>query len=75
MIESRHKRNTRQRESWTPPMSLRFTFSTLAVRLGDDAELTAMFDMEYVEQWVIRLGADVQQLWERLKRAAGCGWR
>lgn len=43
----------------------------VAVRLGDDAELTAMFDVEYVEQWVVRLGAEVQQLWERLKRVAG----
>lgn len=43
----------------------------VAVRLGDDAELAAMFDAEYIEGWVTQLGAEVQQLWERLKRTAG----
>lgn len=43
----------------------------VAVRLGDDSELTAMFDMGYVDQWGVRLGAEGQRLWERLKKAAG----
>lgn len=42
----------------------------VAVRLGDDSELTAMFDVNRVEQWVTRLGSEVQQLWEQLKRIA-----
>lgn len=42
----------------------------VAVRLGDDPELTAMFDTNYVNQWATRLGDEVQRLWERLKRAA-----
>ncbi len=43
----------------------------VAVRLGDDAELTAMFDMNYIDEWVVRLGAEAQVLWERLKMVAG----
>ncbi len=42
----------------------------VAVRLGDDAELTAMFDVIRVEQWVEQLGSEVQQLWKQLKRVA-----
>jgi len=42
----------------------------VAVRLGDDPELTAMFDVDYVNQWAARLGTEVQQVWERLKKAA-----
>lgn len=33
--------------------------------------LTAMFDVKYIEQWLVRLGAEVQQLWERLRKVAG----
>lgn len=42
----------------------------VAVRLGDDSELTAMFDVNRVEQWVAQLGSEVQQLWQQLKRVA-----
>lgn len=42
----------------------------VAVRLGDDPELTGMFDANYLNRWVARLGSEVQQLWERLKRVA-----
>jgi hypothetical protein len=42
----------------------------VAVRLGDDAELTAMFNVNRIEQWVAQSGAEVQQLWEQLKRTA-----
>lgn len=43
----------------------------VAVRLGDDAELAAMFNVAYIAGWVTRLGAEVQQLWERLKKMTG----
>ena len=42
----------------------------IAVRLGDDLELTEMFDVNNVNQWIPQLGPDVQQLWERIKRSA-----
>jgi len=32
--------------------------------------LTGMFDANYLNRWVARLGSEVQQLWERLKRVA-----
>ncbi len=42
----------------------------LAVRLGDDAELTGMFDVSRVERWVARMGDQVRQVWEQIKEAA-----
>jgi hypothetical protein len=42
----------------------------IAVRLGDDLELTEMFDVNNVNQWIPQLGPDVQQLWERIKKSA-----
>ena len=42
----------------------------VAVRLGDDLELTEMFDVNNVNQWITQLGPDVQQLWERIKESA-----
>ena len=42
----------------------------VAVRLGDDSELTKMFDVNNVNQWITQLGSDVQQLWERIKKSA-----
>lgn len=41
-----------------------------AVRLGDDLELTAMFDPGYVDDWAFRLGSDVVELWQTLKSTA-----
>jgi len=38
----------------------------IAVRLGDDTELTAMFDATYVDEWAARLGREAQELWRRL---------
>lgn len=43
----------------------------VAVRLGDDSELTSMFDARYVDRWVARLGSEVQRLWEQLNQLAG----
>jgi len=43
----------------------------VAVRLGDDSELTSMFDASYIDRWAARLGSEVQQLWEQLNRVAG----
>lgn len=42
----------------------------IAVRLGDDPELTEMFDVHNVNQWVTRLEPDVQQLWRQIKKSA-----
>jgi hypothetical protein len=39
----------------------------MAVRLGDDAELTAMFNATYVDEWAARLGPEVEELWQRLR--------
>ena len=43
----------------------------VAMRLGTEAELSASFDLGYLERWVARLGGEVPGLWESLKRAAG----
>jgi hypothetical protein len=42
----------------------------VAVRLGDDPELTAMFDTAYVDDWAARLGQEGEELWRRLKVVA-----
>jgi hypothetical protein len=39
----------------------------LAVRLGEDPEITAMFDFEYADAWAESLGEEVQQFWQNLK--------
>jgi hypothetical protein len=39
----------------------------VAIRLGVDAELTAMFDFEYTDAWAESLGEEVQQFWQLLK--------
>jgi hypothetical protein len=39
----------------------------VAVRLGDDPELTAMFDLDYISRWAKRLGAEVQEEWQALQ--------
>jgi hypothetical protein len=39
----------------------------VAVRLGDDPEITAMFDFEYADAWAESLGEEVQQFWHNLK--------
>lgn len=41
----------------------------VAVRLGDDPELTNMFDSAYVDTWTAHLGDEVQALWKGLKAA------
>jgi hypothetical protein len=40
----------------------------VAVKLGDDAELSASFDRDYVDQWAVKLGPNVEQLWVTLKQ-------
>ena len=42
----------------------------VAVHLGDDPELTNMFDSACVDAWTAHLGDKVQGLWENLKAAA-----
>lgn len=42
----------------------------VAVRLGDDVELTEMFDVSRVGQWVVQMGDQVRQLWERIAKSA-----
>jgi hypothetical protein len=39
----------------------------VAIRLGDDPELTAMFDFEYVDAWAESLGEEVVHFWQVLK--------
>jgi hypothetical protein len=40
----------------------------VAVKLGDDAELSASFDRDYVDLWAVKLGPDVEHFWITLKR-------
>lgn len=42
----------------------------VAIRLGDDPELSASFDMEYVDAWAKHLGENVEQFWQYLKVVA-----
>jgi hypothetical protein len=42
----------------------------VAVRLGEDAEITAMFDFEYADAWAQSLGESVEQFWPQLKAIA-----
>jgi hypothetical protein len=42
----------------------------VAVRLGEDPELTSTFDFNYVERWTKQLGREVQEMWQRLKVAS-----
>lgn len=39
-----------------------------AVKLGDDPELSTAFDPAYVDQWASKLGKDVEEFWQNLKR-------
>jgi hypothetical protein len=39
----------------------------VAVRLGEDAEITAMFDFDYADAWAQSLGENVEQFWQHLK--------
>jgi len=39
-----------------------------AVKLGDDVELSATFDLTYIDRWAAKLDLEVQQLWSQLKR-------
>jgi len=40
----------------------------VAVKLGDDAELSVSFDRDYIDQWAVKLGPNVEQFWMTLKR-------
>ncbi len=39
----------------------------VAVRSGEDTELTTLFDFNYVDRWTKQLGSQVQKLWQKLK--------
>jgi len=41
----------------------------VAIMLGDDAEMSTMFDYDYIDQWAFNLGRDVNQFWMNLKQA------
>jgi hypothetical protein len=41
------------------------------VSMAEDPELKDLFDWDYVHQWVLRLGPDVQDLWKNLQAATG----
>jgi hypothetical protein len=40
----------------------------VAVKLGDDAELSASFDRDYIDRWAVKLGPEVEQFWMTMKR-------
>ena len=42
-----------------------------AVILGDDHEMSANFDLAYIDRWSRRLSEDVTALWEQLKAVVG----
>jgi hypothetical protein len=44
-----------------------------AVKLGDDPGLSASFDPAYLDQWAHKLGQDVEQFWQTLKRLVDLG--
>jgi hypothetical protein len=39
----------------------------VAIQLEDDPDLSAMFDVEYVDAWAKHLGENVEQFWQNLK--------
>ncbi len=41
----------------------------IAIMLGDDAELSTMFEYDYIDQWAFKLGPEVNQFWLNLKQA------
>jgi hypothetical protein len=40
----------------------------MAIKLGDDMELSTMFEYRYIDQRAVKLGTDVNQLWINLKQ-------
>jgi len=42
-----------------------------AVQLGDDTELTAMFDLKYLDDWMDFFSEDVRQFWQSMKEVVG----
>jgi hypothetical protein len=40
----------------------------IAVKLGDDVELSASFDPAYIDHWAHELGQDTEQFWQTLKQ-------
>jgi hypothetical protein len=40
----------------------------MAVKLGDDPELSASFDSVYIDRWAAQLGRDVEEFWHNLKQ-------
>jgi hypothetical protein len=42
----------------------------IAVHLGDDPEITAMFDFAYVDDWAKSLGENVERFWQAMKEIA-----
>jgi hypothetical protein len=42
----------------------------IAVHLGDDPEIPAMFDFAYVDDWAKSLGEDVERFWQEMKEIA-----
>lgn len=39
-----------------------------AIKLGDDPELSALFDSAYITHWASQLGNDVEQFWQNLQQ-------
>jgi hypothetical protein len=40
----------------------------IAIKLGDDIELSTMFEYHYIDQWAVKLGPDANQFWINLKQ-------
>ena len=40
----------------------------MAIKLGDDAELSTSFDLLYINRWAQNLGQDVETFWHNLKQ-------
>lgn len=43
----------------------------VAIKLGDDPELSTSFDYNYVDRWAAKLGLDVTRFWLALKQLVG----
>jgi hypothetical protein len=42
----------------------------IAVYLGDDPEISAIFDFAYVDDWAKSLGESVERFWQEMKEIA-----
>lgn len=43
----------------------------VAVKLGDDPDLSISFDYAYIDRWAAKLGPEVTRFWLALKKLVG----